>query len=111
MTKMKEMPTIGLRRRAIEVKRGDNAIYLTKNDVAALNHLINGTKYEGVYTSNTLPRTRYALAKDGTILATCKADGHDEAIVITPKVVKQITQFRENNSPKIAWDRDFKGRW
>lgn len=44
MTKVnRETPSISLVRRTIEVKQGNNAIYMTKNDVNMLRMLLGGT--------------------------------------------------------------------
>lgn len=107
-----DYPTIKIVRHCIEVKQGDNAVYLTKNDVNALKMLKEGKFEDNVYTGYTLPRVRYALMKDNnSILATCSDDGHDDVVVMSPKTLKRIINFRDENRPRIAWDRDFRRKW
>lgn len=106
-----EKPSLSIVRRTIAVNQGDNTVYMTKNDVNAMRMLQEG-KFDGnVYTSNVLPRTRYTLLKDGVILATCKDEGHDDIVTISPKVAKWITNFRDKYRPRLAFDKDFRSRY
>lgn len=106
MTKVnRETPSISLVRRTIQVKQGNNAIYMTKNDVNMLRMLQEG-QYDGSCWSSVEPRTRYVVMSDGGILATCKDDAHDDVVYLSPKTIRWITQFRDSNRPRLAWDRD-----
>lgn len=110
MTKVNhEIPSISIVRRTIQVKQGDNAIYMTKNDVNLLRMLLEG-QFDGSCYSNTEPRTRYVVMTDGGILATCKDDAHNDVVYLSPKTIKWITKFRDNNRPRLAWDRDLMRR-
>ena len=107
MTKVNhEIPSISIVRRTIQVKQGDNAIYMTKNDVNLLRMLLEG-QFDGSCYSNVEPRTRYVVMSDGGILATCKDDSHNDVVYLSPKTIKWITKFRDDNRPRLAWDRDF----
>lgn len=105
----RERPTITIENRMIKVVQGDNAIYMTKNDVNNIRMLAEG-RFEGTCTSNIEPRTRYTLLKDGSILATCRNEAHNDVVFISPKTMRFITQIRDNNRQKLAWDKDFKRR-
>lgn len=110
MTKVNhETPNIAIVRRTIQVKQGDNAIYMTKNDVNLLRMLQEG-QFDGSCCSSVLPRTRYVVMSDGGILATCKDDAHNDVVYLSPKTIKWITKFRDNNRPRLAWDRDLMRR-
>ena len=100
-----ERPSIRIVKRMIEVKQGSSSIYMTKNDVNVLRMLGEG-RYDGTYLAQTYPRTRYTIMNDGGIMATCKDESHNAVVYLSPKTIKLVTQFRDNNRPKLAWDRD-----
>ncbi len=106
-----ELPTISIVRRCIAVKQGNSVVYLTKNDVNVLRMLQEG-KYDGCYVGDTIPHVKYQLLADNrSILATCKDDAHNDIVYLSPKAIKLITKFRDTNRPRLAFDRDFRGRY
>lgn len=105
----RERPYLRIVKRMIQVSQGENTIYLTKNDVNALRMLKEG-QFDGTYTSNIKPCVRYTLLKDGSILAVCKDVAHDDAVYISTKTLKMITEFRDNNRPRLAWDKELTRR-
>lgn len=102
--------------RLLTIKQGDNDIKLVRDDIKALRRLRNGEKFaDGVYTSKAMPRSRCTIAENGTITMVCKDEYSDSVVVIANHKklddLKRIEEFVDKNKARIAWERDFKGRY
>ena len=101
--------------RLLLVKQGENVIRLSRDSVIAMKKLREGFYKEGVYTSSLVPRNRFTVAENGYISITCKDDLESNVVVIANHKklddLKRIIEFVDKNRTKIAWEREFKGRW
>lgn len=107
--------------RLLLVKQGDNVVKLTRNDVIKLDKLHKGElkdiggKTLNVFTSQLIPRNRFTVAENGYIVITCKDEFESNVVVIAihKKLddLQRILDFVEKNNTKIAWSKEFRGRY
>ena len=97
------------------IKQGDNEVRFTRDGVIGLKRLREGFYKEGVYTSQLIPRNRCTVTENGTITISCKDDWSDNVVVIANHKklddLERIQQFVDKNKARIAWEREFKGRY
>ena len=100
MTKVnRETPSISRVRRTIQVKQGNNAIYMTKNDVNMLRMLQEG-QFDGSCCSSVEPRTRYVVmsgcicgCKDTNFLANHNQEPVGSVFIVDVYAVAKIRIF------------------
>ena len=107
--------------RLLLVKQGDNVVKLTRDDVLKLAKLRDGElkdmggKTLSSYTTQLIPRSRCTVAENGSITITCKDEWESNVITIVNHKklddLARIQQFVDKNKPRIAWAKDFKGRY
>ena len=101
--------------RLLVLKQGDNEVKITRDHVIKMKKLREGTLPNGCFTSILLPRNRFTMAENGTITVVCKDDYEDNTVVIANHKklddLQRINDFVDKNKAKIAWDRDFRGRY
>jgi hypothetical protein len=53
------------------------------------------------------------VAENGNITIVCKDDYEDNVVLLTNKFhdLKRIEEFVDKNRGRIAWEREFKGRY
>jgi hypothetical protein len=53
------------------------------------------------------------VAENGNITIVCKDDYEDNVVLLTNKLhdLKRIKEFVDKNRGRIAWEREFKGRY
>ena len=75
----------------------------------------NGEIKEGVYTSPIVPRCRFQVSENGYISISCKDDINNDVVIIANHKklddLQRILDFVDKNKARIAWDKDFRGRW
>ena len=107
--------------RLLLVKQGDNVVKLTRDDVLKLAKLRDGElkdmggKTLSSYTTQLIPRSRCTVAENGSITITCKDEWESNVITIVNHKklddLARIQQFVDKNKGRIAWAREFKGRY
>ena len=97
------------------VKQGNNEVKITRDHVIKMKKLRDGTLPNGCFTSLLIPRNRFTMAENGTITIVCKDEWSDNVVVIANHKklddLERIQQFVDKNKAKIAWEREFKGRY
>lgn len=101
--------------RLLVIKQNENVVRITRNGVTAMKKLRNGEIKEGVYTSPIVPRCRFQVSENGYISINCKDDINNDVVIIANHKklddLQRILDFVEKNKARIAWDKDFRGRW
>lgn len=101
--------------RLLIVKQGDNEVKITRDHVIKMKKLREGTLPNDCFTSTLLPRNRFKIGENGTITISCKDDwGESVVTVVNHKKLddlERIQEFVDKNKTKIAWEREFKGRY
>lgn len=101
--------------RLLVVKQGDNEVKITRDHVIKMRKLREGTMPNECFTSTLSPRSRFTMAENGTITITCKDDWSDNVVVIANHKklddLARIQQFVDKNKTRIAWEREFKGKY
>ena len=101
--------------RLLLVKQGENVVKLTRDSVIGMRKLREGFYKEGVYTSSLIPRNRFTVAENGVINITCKDDLESNVVTIANHKklddLQRIIDFVDKNKARIAWEREFKGRY
>jgi hypothetical protein len=101
--------------RLLLIKQGSNEVKLGRESVMAMRKLREGKYESGVYTSSLVPRNRFTVAENGTISIVCKDDFESNAVVVANHKklddLKRIEEFVNKNKGRIAWEREFKGRY
>lgn len=101
--------------RLLTVTQGDNVVKLTRDSVIAMKKLRRGEFKEGVYTSPTVPRNRFQVSENGYISISCKDNWESNVVIIANHKklddLQRILDFVDKNKIRIAWDRDFRGRY
>lgn len=101
--------------RLLVIKQGKNEVKFTRDAVIGMKKVSEGKIESGVYTSTILPRNRITASENGSISIICKDDWEDNIVVL--KRYKKIDDYQrvldyvDNNRAKIAWDREFRGRY
>ncbi len=101
--------------RLLIVKQGENEVKITRDHVVKMKKLRDGSLPNGCFTSTLLPRNRFTMAENGTITIECKDDWGDNSVTIANHKklddLKRIEDFVNKNKARIAWEREFKGRY
>lgn len=101
--------------RLLLVKQGSNEVKLGRESVKAMRRLRNGEIESGVYTSIMVPKNRLTVAENGSISIVCKDDYENNSVVIANHKklddLQRIEDFVNKNKGRIAWEREFKGRY
>lgn len=101
--------------RLLLVKQGDNVVKLTRDSVIAMKKLREGFYKDGIYTSQLIPRNRFTVTENGNIVITCKDEFESSVVSIANHKklddLQRILDFVEKNKTKIAWEREFRGRY
>ena len=101
--------------RLLIIKQGKNEVKLTRDSVLDMKRLVEGKINGKVYTSTIVPRNRFTASENGSITIVCKDDWEDNVVVITKhkKIddYQRIIDYVDKNKARIAWDREFKGRF
>jgi len=107
--------------RLLLVKQGENVIKLTRDSVSKLDKLRKGGlkdvggKTLKMFTTKLVPLNRCVLAENGYISITCSDDYESNSVVIANHKklddLQRILDFVDKNKARIAWDKDFRGRW
>lgn len=101
--------------RLLVIKQGSNEVKITRDHVIKMKKLREGTLPNDCFTSTLLPRNRFTKAENGTITVVCKDDWGDNIVVIANHKklddLKRIQDFVDKNKTRIAWEREFKGRY
>lgn len=100
--------------RLLVVKQGDNEVKLTRDSVKAMRSLRNGEKQTWVNPTLT-PRNKFTVSENGFISIVCKDDWASNVVIIANHKklddLARIEAFVDKNRPRIAWERDFRGRY
>lgn len=101
--------------RLLVLKQGTNEVKLTRDSIIGMKKLRNGGFESNVYTSNLLPRNRFTVAENGTITIVCKDDYEDNVVVLVNHRklddLQRVNEFVDKHRARIAWEREFKGRY
>lgn len=107
--------------RLLLVKQGENVVKLTRDCVCKLEKLRKGELKDmggrtlNSYTTPLVPRNRCVLAENGYISITCNDEYESNSVVIANHKklddLQRILDFVNKNKARIAWDKDFRGRW
>ena len=101
--------------RLLTIKQGDNEVKITRDHVIKMKKLREGALPNESFTSTLLPRNRFTVDENGTITIVCKDEWNDNVVVIANHKklddLERIQQFVDKNKARIAWEREFKGRY
>ena len=101
--------------RLLSVKQGDNVVKLTRDSVIGMRKLREGFYKEGVYTSSLIPRNRFTVDERGYINITCKDELESNVVTIANHKklddLQRIIDFVDKNRTRIAWEREFRGKY
>jgi len=110
--------------RLLVIKQGDNEVKLTREDINGLKKLREGgfneigpkgEKLLGGYITKLVPKSRCAVDENGSITITCKDEWESNVVVIVNHKklddFARIQQFVDKNKARIAWAKEFKGRY
>ena len=103
------------------VAQGDNVVKFAREDINGLKKLRSGelTDIGGrvlkSYTTKLAPRSCCRVSENGFISVSC-TDGEESNVVIIANHKKlddlqRISDFVDKNKAKIAWAKEFRGRW
>jgi hypothetical protein len=110
--------------RLLVVTQGENIIKFTRDDVNNLQKLRNGEfneigpkgeKLLGGYITKLVPKSRCTVDENGSITITCKDEWEDNVVVIINHKklddLARLMQYVNKNKGRIAWAKEFKGRY
>ena len=101
--------------RLIVVKQGDNEVKISRDSVINMKRLREGQFETNAFISSLVPRNRFTVAENGTITIVCKDDWSDNTVVIANHRklddLQRIQEFVDKNKGRIAWEREFRGRY
>jgi hypothetical protein len=101
--------------RLIVVKQGSNEVKISRDSVINMKRLREGKYETNAFISSLVPRNRFTVAENGTITIVCKDDWSDNVVVIANHRklddLQRIQDFVDKNKGRIAWEREFKGRY
>ena len=101
--------------RLLVIKQGGNEVKITRDHVIKMRKLREGTLPNGCFTSLLSPRNRFTMTESGTITIACKDEWEDNTVVIANHKklddLQRISEFVDKNKGRIAWEREFKGRY
>lgn len=95
------------------LKQGKNEVKITRDHVINMKKLREGKIEANAFCSTLTPRNRFTVAENGNITIVCKDDYEDNIVILTNKFhdLKRIEDFVDKNRARIAWEREFKGRY
>jgi hypothetical protein len=97
------------------LKQGKNEVKITRDNVINMKKLREGKIEANAFCSTLTPRNRFTVAENGTITIVCKDDWSDNVVVIANHRklddLQRIQDFVDKNKGRIAWEREFKGRY
>ena len=95
------------------LKQGKNEVKITRDNVINMKKLREGKIEANAFCSSLTPRNRFTVAENGNITIVCKDDYEDNIVILTNKFhdLKRIEEFVDKNRARIAWEREFKGRY
>jgi hypothetical protein len=95
------------------LKQGKNEVKITRDHVINMKKLREGKIEANAFCSTLTPRNRFTVAENGNITIVCKDDYEDNIVILTNKFqdFKRIEDFVDKNRARIAWEREFKGRY
>ena len=95
------------------LKQGKNEVKITRDHVINMKKLREGKIEANAFCSTLTPRNRFTVAENGNITIVCKDDYEDNIVILTNKFhdLKRIEEFVDKNRARIAWEREFKGRY
>ena len=110
--------------RLLSIKQGDNEVKLTREDINGLQKLRNGDfneigpkgeKLLGGYITKLVPKSRCTVDENGSITIICKDEWENNVVVIANHKklddLARIQQYVNKNKSRIAWAKEFKGRY
>lgn len=101
--------------RLLVLKQGPNEVRITRDSVINMKKLRNGEIEANAFTSTITPRNRFSLTENGTILIVCKDEWEDNTVMIANHKklddLQRIQDFVDHNRAKIAWEREFRGKY
>ena len=101
--------------RLLVIKQGDNEVKITRDHVIKMKKLREGVLPNACFTSTLLPRSRFSVAENGTITIVCKDDWDSNVVTVANHKklddLERIEEFVNKNKTRIAWEREFKGRY
>ena len=99
--------------RLLVLKQGENEVKITRDHVINIKKLREGKIEANAFCSTLTPRTRFTVANNGYVTIVCKDDYEDNVVILTNKLhdFKRIEEFVDKNRGRIAWEREFKGRY
>jgi hypothetical protein len=101
--------------RLLVLKQGKNEVKITRDHVVNMKKLREGKIEANAFCSTLTPRNRFTVAENGTISIVCKDDFESNAVVVANHKklddLKRIEDFVNKNKGRIAWEREFKGRY
>jgi hypothetical protein len=99
--------------RLLVLKQGKNEVKITRDHVVNMKKLREGKIEATAFCSTLTPRNRFTVAENGNITIVCKDDYEDNVVLLTNKFhdLKRIEEFVDKNRGRIAWEREFKGRY
>jgi hypothetical protein len=99
--------------RLLVLKQGKNEVKITRDHVVNMKKLREGKIEANAFCSTLTPRNRFTVAENGNITIVCKDDYEDNVVLLTNKFhdLKRIEEFVDKNRGRIAWEREFKGRY
>ena len=113
--------TLDKRSRLLQLKQGENVVRITRDCVNKLEKLRKGElkdiggKTLNSFTTKLVPLNRCVLAENGYISISCKDEWEDNVVIIANHKklddLQRIIDFVDKNKTRIAWDRDFKGKY
>lgn len=103
----KEFPTFSIHHRLVQLKQGDNAVELTKNQINAMTMLQEGKFEDNVYVADIYPHNKITFKNNGFTIE-AKTEASYDSVYVSPRAFKYLIKYRDDNRPRIAWDRDFR---
>jgi len=101
--------------RFLVLKQGDNTVRITRDSVINMKKLREGKIESMAFTSTLTPRNRFSVDENGNITVVCKDDWENSVVVIANHKklddLQRITEFVDKNRTRIAWEREFKGKY
>lgn len=100
--------------RLLVVKQGNNEVKITRDSVNAMRSLRRKEKETWVNPTLT-PRNKFTVSENGFISIVCKDEWGSNVVIIANHKklddLQRIEDFVSRNKARIAWERDFRGRY
>ena len=110
--------------RLLVVTQGENIIKFTRDDVNNLQKLRNGEfneigpkgeKLLGAFRTKLIPHSRCTVDENGNISIVCKDEYENNSIVLANHKklndLQRVLDFVKKNNSRIAWAKEFRGRY